>query len=63
MDFKDFPWTRYNVKFAILFGSWVTGKVIKGDWFGETGIHEIYTTNETISTKEIKMPNILLDTL
>jgi|GEM_PF-5335601 predicted nucleotidyltransferase len=31
MDFKDFPWTHYNVKFAILFGSWVTGKVIKGD--------------------------------
>ena len=31
MDFKDFPWTHYSVKFAILFGSWVTGKVIKGD--------------------------------
>gem|GEM_PF-312158 len=32
VDFKNFPWTYYNVKFAILFGSRVTGKVIKGDW-------------------------------
>ena len=54
MDFKDFPRTYYNVKFTILFGSRVTGKVIKGEWFGETGIHEIYITNETISTKKSK---------
>ena len=28
----DFPWKEYKVRFAILFGSRVTGKVIKGDW-------------------------------
>ena len=27
-----FPWRDYNVRFAILFGSRVTGKVMKGDW-------------------------------
>ena len=29
---EAFPWRDYNVRFAILFGSRATGKVMKGDW-------------------------------
>jgi predicted nucleotidyltransferase len=32
VDLSNFPWREYNVKFAILFGSRVTGRIIKGDW-------------------------------
>jgi predicted nucleotidyltransferase len=32
MELSNFPWKEYKVRFAILFGSRVTGKIIKGDW-------------------------------
>jgi predicted nucleotidyltransferase len=32
MDLSKFPWGEHHVKFAILFGSRITGKMIKGDW-------------------------------
>ncbi|GAB6947010.1 nucleotidyltransferase domain-containing protein [Vulcanisaeta sp. JCM 16161] len=31
-DLRLFPWSDYGVVFAILFGSRVWGKVVKGDW-------------------------------
>ncbi|MCY0891564.1 MAG: nucleotidyltransferase domain-containing protein [Pyrobaculum arsenaticum] len=29
---KDFPWDRYGVVFAVLFGSRAWGRAVKGDW-------------------------------
>jgi hypothetical protein len=32
MDLSNFPWKVHNVRFAILFGSRVTGKGFRWDW-------------------------------
>ena len=32
MNLSNFPWAEHKVRFAILFGSRVTGKIIEGDW-------------------------------
>ena len=29
---REFPWSSYDVVFAILFGSRAWGRVVKGDW-------------------------------
>ncbi|WP_054856581.1 nucleotidyltransferase domain-containing protein [Vulcanisaeta sp. JCM 16159] len=31
-DLRLFPWSDYGVVFAVLFGSRVWGRVVKGDW-------------------------------
>ncbi|MEL9991354.1 MAG: nucleotidyltransferase domain-containing protein [Thermoproteus sp.] len=32
MDLRDFPWGRYGVIFAVLYGSRAWGGAVKGDW-------------------------------
>ena len=29
---SEFPWQKFDIEFAILFGSRVGGKIVKGDW-------------------------------
>ncbi len=31
-NLMSFPWSDYGVVFAVLFGSRVWGRVVKGDW-------------------------------